>query len=159
MKIAATKTTARAPAKGVQKRKRAAAGSPAAVQESVQSLPVATPQTELPPSIVEPMAPVHHAGPTVALTSNCSVKDAISIRKSLCEFASAPDQVAIDGSAVERIDTAIVQLLVAFVRERLGSDRAVVWQSPSVALLDAARLLGVTDLLTLPRSAAAERAV
>jgi hypothetical protein len=40
------------------------------------------------------------------------------------------------------------------VRERLGKDREVTWRAPSAALLDSARLLGVSDLLTLPNSAA-----
>ena len=52
--------------------------------------------------------------------------------------------------APERIDTATLQVLYAFVRDRLAGDREVTWQGVPAALTDAARLLGVRDLLCLP---------
>lgn len=86
----------------------------------------------------------------VALASNCSVKDAGALKDSLCAVADAAEPVVLDAGSVERIDTATVQLLCAFVRERVGRNQAVVWQGVSAVLLEAARLLGVQALLALP---------
>ncbi len=98
--------------------------------------------------------PARAGDSVVAMASNCTVKDAAAMKESLCAVADAAGAVVIDAGAVERIDTAVLQLLIAFVRERLGNDREVIWRTPSAALLDSARLLGICDLLTLPNSAA-----
>lgn len=97
---------------------------------------------------------VSEAGHEVALASNCMVKDAAALKQSLLALKDLPQSVVIDAGSVERVDTATLQLLCAFVRERMGHDREITWRSPSVALLDASRLLGVTELLCLPAEAA-----
>lgn len=53
------------------------------------------------------------------------------------------------GSAVEVIDTAALQLLLAFVREVKHHDHCVDWKSPSETLYRAARLSGLQDELGL----------
>jgi ABC-type transporter Mla MlaB component len=55
--------------------------------------------------------------------------------------------VTVDARALERIDTATVQLLCAFVRDRSGRNQSVTWLGDAQALQDAARLLGVRGLL------------
>jgi ABC-type transporter Mla MlaB component len=55
--------------------------------------------------------------------------------------------VTLDVSAVERVDTATMQLLCAFVRDRGGRKQNVTWRGESQALQDAVRLLGVGALL------------
>lgn len=59
--------------------------------------------------------------------------------------------LALDAAAVERVDGAALQLLLAFhlsvVRQ---SGRAFIWRNPSPALCDAAALLGMSDVLGLP---------
>lgn len=87
---------------------------------------------------------------TVALASNCTVKDAAALKVSLCAVVNEQEPVLLDAGSVERIDTATVQLLCAFVRERAEHSRGVTWQGTSAALLEAARLLGVQTLLALP---------
>lgn len=164
MKTAAIKT-ARAAARGGPKRKRATEKSVEPVIETVapvvDAVMVDVPAAE---AAVAPVAEdlvsetVSANETVVAMASNCTVKDAAAIRRSLCEVADAAGQVVIDAGAVERVDTAVMQVLVAFVRDRLGRDREVTWRAPSIALLDSAHLLGVSDLLTLPNSAAASRA-
>lgn len=91
-------------------------------------------------------APAH----AIALASNCTVKDAAALKVSLCAVVNADEPVVLDAGSVERIDTATIQLLCAFVRERVERSQAVVWQGTSAALLEAARLLGVQTLLALP---------
>ncbi|GFE86254.1 STAS domain-containing protein [Steroidobacter agaridevorans] len=87
--------------------------------------------------------------PIVVLASNCSVKDAAALKSSLCAFSNHGDAVTLDVSAVERVDTATMQLLCAFVRDRSGRNQSVAWRGESAALQDAVRLLGVGALLGL----------
>jgi ABC-type transporter Mla MlaB component len=86
----------------------------------------------------------------VAFPSVCTVKDAAGLKDSLCAVADQQSSVTLDVRAVERIDTAIFQLLYAFVRDRAARDLEVAWLGAPAALLDAAALLGVHALLKLP---------
>ena len=83
----------------------------------------------------------------IVLAANCSVKDAAALKVSLCAVANESTAVTLDASAVERVDTATMQLLCAFVRDRSGRNQRVTWRGESQALQDAARLLGVRALL------------
>jgi ABC-type transporter Mla MlaB component len=65
------------------------------------------------------------------------------------------DEVVLDAGNLQRIDTATVQLLCAFVRDRAKANRKVTWAGESATLRDAARLLGVTEMLALAAGAAA----
>jgi len=59
------------------------------------------------------------------------------------------DGVELDLSGVTRIDTAGLQLLLAFVLEMRGRGRRVVLSRPSASLVQSARLAGLFDLLSL----------
>ncbi len=72
--------------------------------------------------------------PIVVLAANCSVKDAAAFKTSLCAFSNHSDAVTLDVSAVERVDTATMQLLCAFVRDRSGRNQSVTWRGESQAL-------------------------
>lgn len=87
--------------------------------------------------------------PVVVLAANCSVKDAAALKTSLCAVANESASVTLDASAVERVDTATMQLLCAFVRDRVTRKQGIVWRGQSKALHDAVRLLGVGALLNL----------
>lgn len=100
-------------------------------------------------SIEQAAEPVVVGDPIVVLASNCSVKDAAALKSSLCAFSNHGDAVTLDVSAVERVDTATMQLLCAFVRDRSGRNQSVAWRGESAALQDAVRLLGVGALLGL----------
>ena len=93
------------------------------------------------------------AGPAIALASNCTVKDAAGLKDALLQLLDEPGTVAIDAKSVERIDTATIQLLCAFVRDRSQRNSNVTWVGAPQPLLDAARLLGVGALLSLPQEA------
>lgn len=87
---------------------------------------------------------------TVALASHCTVKDAAALRQALCAVVNSEGTVTLDVSSLERIDTATIQVLCAFIRERVAAARAVQWLGVSSVLREAARLLGVNALLALP---------
>lgn len=91
------------------------------------------------------------ATPTVALTSNCTVKDAVALKRSLCDVVNVAEPVTLDVAGVDRVDTAILQLLCAFVRARTAANRAVAWSGSSSALFDSARQLGLQAALALPQ--------
>ncbi len=110
------------------------------------------------PAAVEPAsAPAESTAvdPLIVLAASCSVKDAAALKTSLCAVANEGGAVTLDASAVERVDTATMQLLCAFVRDRSARNQSVVWRGQSQALQDAVRLLGVGALLNLDATGAA----
>jgi ABC-type transporter Mla MlaB component len=145
------------------KRKRSPKSEP--VVEAVDTAPVAAVSAEpAPVSVVasepaneavvveaavvasEPVA-IEASEPVIVLAANCSVKDASSLKSSLCAVVNESAPVTLDTSAVERVDTATMQLLCAFVRDRIARNQSIVWRGQSQALHDAVRLLGVGMLL------------
>lgn len=136
------KSTVRNPTKS-PKRKRSA--------QAIESMDTSI-AAPVDPSAAPAPAESNAGSPSVALASNSTVKDAVALKDSLSAVANAAAAVVIDASGVERIDTATIQLLCAFVRERVAAQRSVVWQGSPPALLDAARLLGVQALLSLPQA-------
>lgn len=142
----------RTPVKTTTKRKRtpAAAARVAAVPEASAPEVAAPAASEAVPAV--PVAAVEPAAPTavVLLPSVCTVKDAAALKDTLCAVVGESSSVTLDVRAVERIDTAIFQLLYAFVRDRAAHDLQVTWLGAPSALLDAAALLGIHALLKLP---------
>jgi len=144
------------------KRKRAAAAAtpPAEPIAPVEVAPVANEVMSEPvaESVSPPVAEVKSEAvgePLVTLASISTVKDAAALKDSLLRVLDAPASVAIEAKSVERIDTAIIQVLCAFVRDRAARNLAVSWRGTPQPLLDAARLLGVGSLLALPSQAEA----
>lgn len=99
------------------------------------------------PAVAEAHKPAAAIDPVIVLAANCSVKDAAALKTSLCAVAKEIAAVTLDTSAVERVDTATMQLLCAFVRDRIARKQSIVWRGESQVLQDAARLLGVGALL------------
>ena len=132
------------------KRKRAAA--PAATEPAAPA-PVSAPAAAPPIVVSAPPEPAGGAEPVVSLFSNSTVKDAAALKDTLLQVVDEPGAVAIDAKSVERIDTAVIQVLCAFVRDRAARNLAVNWRGTPQPLLDAARLLGVGTLLALPSQA------
>ncbi len=129
-----------------QKRKRATAADAVPAE-------VAPPAVEPTPAAPVAETPAAAAGNTVTLAASCSIKEVAALHRSLVEAVGAEGPVCIDASAVERIDTATLQLLYAFVRDRVTADREVVWQNVTGALSESARQIGMRDLLCLPADA------
>ncbi len=104
--------------------------------------------------VVEAARPAVPSQPTIVLASNCNVKDAAELKQSLCFHLDDSAAITLEVSKVERIDTSTMQLLCAFVRDRVAQQRKVEWVGDSPILRDAARLLGVESLLCMPASGA-----
>jgi len=79
---------------------------------------------------------------------------AAELRAHLLEALDARQPVTLDGGAVERADTAALQVLTAFFQDARSRDIEVQWSSASAALSRAAELLGIADLLDLKTKAA-----
>ena len=65
----------------------------------------------------------------------------------------ANQPIALDGSAVENIDTASLQLLTVFCLELQARDIPFNWHEPSETLRHSAVITGLVDTLMLPEAA------
>ncbi|HTU68647.1 MAG TPA: STAS domain-containing protein [Steroidobacteraceae bacterium] len=93
---------------------------------------------------------VSPAAGRVVLGAVCTIHEAQALRQQLLEVAAHPGPYEIDGGAVEQVDTAGVQLLVAFALDCLERACQYDWKSRSPALEEAIRVLGVGALLESP---------
>jgi phospholipid transport system transporter-binding protein len=78
-----------------------------------------------------------------------TIRNITAFQAELAERLDESGSVQIDGSAVERVDTATLQLLAAFVRDLRAESRAVEWVDCSAALRRAAGSLGLESALSL----------
>lgn len=90
---------------------------------------------------------------SLRLAAECTVAEAEALKSELGQRLQASAPVTLDVSALQRIDTAGLQLLAAFIRDRRTAGRTVVWRGRASALETAAALLGLHDMLELPREA------
>jgi len=97
-------------------------------------------------------APTQRSQPMIVLASNCNVKDATELKQTLCLHLDDAAPVMLDVGSVERVDTSTLQVLCAFVRDRAAQQREVQWLGDASVVRDAARLLGVESMLSLPQA-------
>ena len=90
----------------------------------------------------------------VVLPADCRMAAAASLQERLLEVLESPS-VALDGSAVERMDTATLQVLVLFFRETRACGNTVSWLGASAILHEAASTLGLSQAIDLPALAPA----
>jgi len=143
------------------KRKRAAASEAPAVPQVVSAavelrngdVSVSTRDSLATSSPVSTGGSLTTSSPIVSLFSNSTVKDAAALQGTLLQVIDSPVTVAIDAKSVERIDTAILQVLCAFISDRAARNLGVEWRDAPQPLFDAARLLGLEALLALPSQA------
>jgi ABC-type transporter Mla MlaB component len=88
--------------------------------------------------------------PMLALPAECVIASAGTLRTRLCELVDADANVTLDASAVQRIDTAGLQVLATFVRARQAAGRACEWTAVPATFSEAAQLLDLTTTLGLP---------
>jgi len=93
----------------------------------------------------------------IALAGRCGLKEAAGLKSALCGALECRGTVTLDVRGLERVDTASMQLLCAFVRDRAARQSPLQWLGSSDAMHEAARLLGVRELLGLSRDDAGER--
>ena len=90
----------------------------------------------------------------IGLPADCRMAAPSALLADLLGALDAP-ATQIDGSAVERVDTAALQLLTLFRREALSRGCEVSWRGASTTLCEAADTLGLVKALDLPVAAAA----
>lgn len=81
----------------------------------------------------------------IQLGSSLDVAKATELKKELTRIVKRKPPFLLDGSAVERIDTAGLQLLAAFRAETIKRDIAMQWDNVSITLKNAAELLGLSN--------------
>jgi ABC-type transporter Mla MlaB component len=85
----------------------------------------------------------------VVLEAQLGIAMVADLHTRLRPFLQQKESVEIDASEVALVDTAALQLLVAFVKELRDRDVAVTWNKPSDTFCEIARLLDLSDLLGL----------
>lgn len=85
----------------------------------------------------------------LALNAECTLAEAEALKTGLAALLDEPATVTLDAGAVQRVDTAALQLLAAFVRDRRLGGLATHWRACSPAMESAARLLGMDAMLSL----------
>ena len=88
-----------------------------------------------------------------ALPAECTLAGASELKTHLTPLLSHPASVKLDGSRVRRIDTASLQLLVAFIRDRRANGLPIEWMGQTPTLGHAVNLLGLTAELDAGGSA------
>jgi anti-anti-sigma regulatory factor len=86
----------------------------------------------------------------VVLGTSCTIQEAEAVRAHLLAQAALPGPYEIDGGSVELVDTAGIQLIVAFALDCLEKGVAYKWIGRSATLDKAIELLGVSPLLEYP---------
>lgn len=94
------------------------------------------------------------AARAIGLPADCRMAAVTALYGELRGALDAP-ATALDGRAVERVDTAALQLLTLFRREAAARGRTVSWLGASEVLREAAGTLGLSQALDLPAHAPA----
>jgi phospholipid transport system transporter-binding protein len=79
----------------------------------------------------------------VRLPASTSVRECAALKEQLLLHVEFPDSVLIDLSDVELIDTAALQLLFAFSRERTAKGLSTIWQGHGPTFRNAATAVGL----------------
>ena len=90
-------------------------------------------------------APASRHAPT-ALGADCTIEHALALQKQLAKVLADRACVTLDFGAVKRCDTAGMQVLAAFIRERRDAGRDIELASMSENFLVTVKLLGLTAL-------------
>ena len=87
-------------------------------------------------------------GPTTTLGSDCTIEHSPGLHKQLAKIITDRACVTLDFAAVKRSDTAGLQVLAAFIRERRQAGREVQLASVPDNFLATAKLLGLSALFS-----------
>jgi anti-anti-sigma regulatory factor len=85
----------------------------------------------------------------IVLESNSGIAQAELLAGRLEEAFQKSIPIIIDGSAITRVDTSVLQLLYSFCASMKETGVSVTWKEPSDELCQAAGNLGVKQLLGL----------
>lgn len=92
-------------------------------------------------------APKQKAVRPLALPAECVIASAPELRATLLKRLTDDGNVRIDARAVRRVDTASLQVLAAFARDRRADGLPFEWLGVPACLADAATLLDLTTAL------------
>jgi anti-anti-sigma regulatory factor len=106
-----------------------------------------------PVNTTAPAAGAKPAAGQIVLGAACTIHEAQALRAYLLERAGHPGPYEIDGGSVEQIDTAGLQLVVAFALDCLERSIHYTWKARSPVLEEAIQMLGVAPLLESPGAA------
>ena len=90
---------------------------------------------------------------TYQLEPQCTLREAEALKVALNAAEDSSGDLTLEAGAVEKVDTAGLQLLIAFARRIQLLERRLVWGSVSPALRSSARTLGLAAALGLPEAA------
>jgi len=91
----------------------------------------------------------NNAARVIALPADFRLGSVAEVKAELIDAFDAPAS-QLDAAGVERVDTAALQLLVAFRREATARGQAPGWLGVSEVMRDAAGVLGLAQALELP---------
>ena len=123
---------------------------PRAAEPATVQLETAT--TIAPEDRAKPVGPSDAAAQRRAglkLEPSCTLRDALDMQFQLLATDFGDSDVLLDGSAVDRIDTAGLQMLVAFAKYHAASGKRMQWIAASPELQRGSRLLGLDEALGL----------
>lgn len=103
----------------------------------------------MPDEVKSETKPDSRSSNRLVLESSLVINNASEFYESLKEFAAGEQTIEIDASKVEIIDSAILQLLFAFVLDLREKDIPVSWHKPTENLLNKASILGLTEKIGL----------
>lgn len=129
--------------KSKKKVKKAAAKKPAAAAKSASKKASAKAPTQ---AVAE--------NTTLRLDKDITIQGVAALKEKLAATLTSGEPVKIDAGAVETVDTAALQLLVAFARHSEAQSNAVNWVQTSDAFVDSARLLDLAQHLGLESATA-----
>lgn len=90
-----------------------------------------------------------------AIAAECTIAHARALKSRLARVLATRSCVTLDLSAVQRVDTAGMQVVAAFIRERRAAGRPLQCRGATEPFLVTARLLGLSALFTGPDGAGA----
>jgi anti-anti-sigma regulatory factor len=96
--------------------------------------------------------------PHLTLEAGCTLRDSIDMQFLLLATDCGSGKVIVDGTRVEHIDTAGLQLLVAFAQAQTKAGRTLQWSGASEQLLRSSRRLGLDGLLGMAADAGKQAA-
>jgi len=87
------------------------------------------------------------------MDKQCTVREAEAFKLALLAAEDSSGDFVVDTAALERIDTAGLQLLLGFTARLKLMERRLVWGVVSPALRTGAKQLGIDQVLGLPEAA------
>jgi anti-anti-sigma regulatory factor len=86
----------------------------------------------------------------IELAERLTIAQAAELHRSLCTVLAGGAPIAVDGTRVQEIDTAILQVLVSLWESSRAGGIPCVWHGVSDGLRRAAGLIGLTETLHFP---------